>query len=427
MSNRRLMVLCLAVILVFSFGSMASAKAKISVWIGWPDLLPAYQEAVADFEAETGNKVEVLAFPLREFERKLAVSVPAGNAPDIFVTSEYIIPPYIEAGFVSEPPKSVSEFIARSFDPMTLKLNTFDGKIYGVPQIGIARVLYWNKKLFEEAGLPGSPKNWDELVEYARKLTTYDEKGNPVRTGICLRKFGGGSGVTEKFQILLSSAGGSILKQTSDGKWRAAYDDEAGVATLKLYIDLIHKYKADSFDTKQDSEAFALEHTAMFIREYWPIPYFKKNAPDLQYNTALIPGRKDGTSGTVYSTESMFVPKSSKNADVAWEFIMFMNRDKYVKKLFGEIGWPVPRTDVDFSDIYADEPAFSVANERPEGYMYSTYPPLIVADEIWTKLGERLEGAFRDATLVDNPEGMKKVLDDAAEETNRILREGKLY
>ena len=140
MSNRRLMVLCLAVILVFSFGSMASAKAKTSVWIGWPDLLPAYQEAVADFEAETGNKVEVLAFPLREFERKLAVSVPAGNAPDIFVTSDRIPPR--EAGFVSEPPKSVSEFIADHLI-MTLKLIRSTVNLWS-STIGIA-LSYWNK------------------------------------------------------------------------------------------------------------------------------------------------------------------------------------------------------------------------------------------------------------------------------------------
>jgi multiple sugar transport system substrate-binding protein len=427
MSGKKILVLCLAVVLAFGAGSLASAKKKISVWIGWPDLLPAYQEAAADFEAETGNKVEVLAFPLREFERKLAVSIPVGNAPDIFVTSEYIIPQYIEAGFVSEPPKSISKFISESFDPMTLKLNTFGGKIYGVPQIGIARVLYWNKDLFKKAGLTGAPKNWNELVEYARKLTVYDDRGNPIRTGICLRKFGGGSGVTEKFQILLTSAGGSILKQTPDGKWRAAYNDEAGAATLKLYIELIHKYKADSFDTKQDTEAFALGHTAMFIREFWPIPYFKKNAPDLNYGTALIPGRTGSASGTVYSTESMFVPKSSKNADTAWEFATFMNRDKYVKKLFADIGWPVPRTDIDFSDIYAAEPGYAVANERPKGYQLGTYPPISAADEIWTKLGERLEAAFRDASLVDNPAGIKKVLDSAAEDTNKILRENKLY
>ncbi len=225
----------------------------------------------------------------------------------------------------------------------------------------------------------------------------------------------------------MASAGGDILKQNSDGKWRAAYNDEAGRATLQLYIDLIHKYKADSFDTKQDSEAFALGHTAMFIREFWPIPYFKENAPDLKYDTALIPGKIKGKSGTVYSTESAFVPKSSKNAKTAWEFVMFFNQDKYVKKMFEEIGWPAPRIDMDFSDIFAREPAYAVANERPAGYKYSTYPPLTAADEIWTKFGERLEAAFRQASLVDNPAGIKKVLDDAAQETNDILRENGLY
>ncbi len=429
MRNRRLLVVALTLILAFSLVSVVRARKneKISVWIGWSQLLPVYQEAAADFEAKTGKKVEVLAFPLREFERKLAVSVPAGNAPDIFVTSEYIIPQYIEGGYISLPPRNVSKFISKSFDPNTLKLNTFDGKVYGVPQVGIARILYWNKDLFAKAGLNAPPKDWNELLEYSKKLTTYDKNGEPVRTGISLRKFGGGSGVTEKFQIFLASAGGEILKQTSDGKWRAAYNDETGRETLKLYIDLIHKYKADSFDTKQDSEAFALGHTAMFVREFWPIPYFKENAPDLNYGTALIPGKIEGKSGTVYSSESAFVPKSSKNSKTAWEFIMFFNDDKYIKKMFEEIGWPAPRIDMDFSDVFAREPAYAVANERPEGYKYSTYPPISAADEVWTKFGERLEEAFRDPSLVDNPEGIKKVLDDAAKETNNILKENGLY
>lgn len=430
MNNRKLMIIFLALVIVLCLLniSVVCAKAqKISVWIGWSQLLPVYEEAAVDFKAETGKDVEVLAFPLREFERKLAVSIPSGNAPDIFVTSEYIIPQYIEAGYVMEPPKEIGEFIESSFDPITLGINTFNGKIYGVPQIGIARVLYWNKELFKETGLSNPPKNWEELVEYAKKLTVRDNDNKVVRSGICLRKFGGGSGVTEKFQILLASAGGGILKRTSDGKWRATYNDEAGRATLKLYIDLIHKYKIDSFDIKQDAEAFALGHTAMFIREFWPIPYFKANAPDLKFGTTLIPGRKDGKSGTVYSTESAFVPKSSKNAEIAWKFIMFFNQEKYVKKLFENIGWPSPRIDLDFSDIYSRQGAYAVANERPEGYKYSTYPPITAADEIWTKLGERLETAYRDASLVDNPEGIKKVLDEAVIESNNILRESDLY
>jgi len=428
MLGRRKLVIALVVIMALSLVGVANAKNEtISVWIGWADLLPVYLEAAADFQADTGIEVEILAFPLREFERKLAVSIPAGEAPDIFVTSEYIIPQYIESGYVSLPPKDVSDFVWNSFDARTLELNTFGGQVYGVPQIGIARILYWNKDHFAEVGLDRAPVNWDELVEYAAKLAQTNDAGELVRTGISLRKFGDGSGVTEKFQIFLASAGGSILEQNADGKWRAAYNDELGQATLKLYIDLIHKFGTDSFDTKQDSEAFALGHTSMFVREFWPIPYFKEVAPDLNYGTSLIPGRIEGRSGTVYSTESAFVPESSKQKDTAWEFIMYFNQDKYVKDMFERIGWPAPRVDVDFSDVFEREPAYAVANDRPEGYIYSTYPPISASDEVWTKLGERLEAAFRDSSLVDNPSGIKKVLDDAAKETDNILKDHGLY
>ena len=154
MRKKRLFYLALALIAVCIFTGVISAQNRgkqISVWIGWSELLPVYQKAAADFQAQTGTKVEVLAFPLREFERKLAVSIPAGNAPDIFVTSS-ILSRSIAAGYIALPPKNVQEFIEKSFDPYTLKINTFNGKIYGVPQIGIARVLYWNKDLFAEAG-----------------------------------------------------------------------------------------------------------------------------------------------------------------------------------------------------------------------------------------------------------------------------------
>jgi multiple sugar transport system substrate-binding protein len=428
--NRKNVMLLLAALVVFSMVNVTQVNAaakKISVWIGWSQLLPVYKEAAADYKKATGINVEILAFPLREFERKLSVSIPSGNAPDIFETSEYIIPQYIESGYIALPPKKVTQFIKSSFDRMTLKLNTFKGKIYGVPEIGIARILYWNKDLFKQAGLSNPPRNWNELVEDAKKLTTYDDKGKVVRSGICLRKFGGGSGVTEKFQILLASAGGDILKKTSSGKWRAAYNGKAGQETLKLYTDLIHKYKTDSFDTKQDTEAFALGHTAMYIREIWPIPYFKQTAPNLKFGTTVIPGKVNGKSGTVYSTESAFVPKSSKNAEDAWNFIMFLNKKKYSRMMLEDIGWPAPRIDVDFSDIYKREPAYDAALKRPKNYKLSTYPPIDASDEIWTKLGERLEAAFRNPALVDNPKGIKKILDDAAAETNKILKDNGLY
>ena len=67
-----------------------------------------------------------------------------------------------------------------------------------------------------------------------------------------------------------------------------------------------------------------------------------------------MPGKVDR--GTVYSTESYFVAESSKQKENAWDFIMFMQNEEYVKAFFREQGWVPPRTDIDFSDIFAEYP-----------------------------------------------------------------------
>ncbi len=201
--------------------------------------------------------------------------------------------------------------------------------------------------------------------------------------------------------------------------------EEAGVDTVKLYVDIVHKYKADSFDIKHDTEAFALELAAMYVRELFPIPQIREANPDLNFGTALMPRYKEW--GTVFNTESAFVYKMTENYDLAWDLIEFFNQEKYLKEWFRNSGWVPPRIDIDFTDIFAEEPAYKTALEFPEGYIFATYPPLPCVDEIYTKLGERLEKAFRDSSLVDNPEGIKLVLEGAAEETNEILRENGLY
>lgn len=420
-------IVCLVFMSVILVSAVpALTKDKVTLWVGWPLLMPTFEKVEKDYEELNPDvDVEILAYDIREFERKLAITLPAGTGPDIFITSEYIAPMYIEAGYVAEPPEKIVEFVEDKYQSLVVQINTFDGKIYGVPHIGIARVLYWNKDMFFEEGIGGPPETWDELIDYAQKLAKYDSKGNLVRSGISMRLFGGGSGVTEKFAVHLCQAGGTVLGRTKDGKWRANYNNEAGVDTVKLYVDIVHKYKADSFDIKHDTEAFALELAAMYVRELFPIPQIREANPDLNFGTALMPRYKEW--GTVFNTESAFVYKMTENYDLAWDLIEFFNQEKYLKEWFRNSGWVPPRIDIDFTDIFAEEPAYKTALEFPEGYIFATYPPLPCVDEIYTKLGERLEKAFRDSSLVDNPEGIKLVLEGAAEETNEILRENGLY
>jgi multiple sugar transport system substrate-binding protein len=436
--SRLLAALLLAAFVVAPVWAGGEAEAEdgeqqtIQIWVGWPLLMDVFERVEADYEAEHPNvDLDIAAFNLRDFEQKLAVSIPAGQGPDIFVTSEYIIPRYIEAGYIAKPPADIVEFVESNYDELVKSVNMFQApddpepRIYGVPHIGIARVMYYNREMFREAGLPErAPETWDELFEFGQAVAEYDDDGNLVTGGISLRLFGGGSGIAEKFMIKLVQAGGSFLGRTEDGLYRAAYASEAGVDALSFYIDSLYKYNIDSLEIKRDSEAFLNQQTAMFQRELWPIPIYKEQAPDLDFGTAPMPAHAER--GTVYSTESAFVPKSAENPELAWDVVMYFMQEEYLKAWFREEGWVPPRTDIDFSDIFEEMPEYRAAFDFPPGYKLWLYPPIAPADEIFTKFAERISDAFEDETLVDDREAMMSLLSEAAEETNQILADNDL-
>ena len=422
-----LLIICSMCPLLFASGSAESGKQTIQIWLGWPALQDIFNRVKADYEAAHPNvELEITAMNLRDFEQKLAVSLPTGTGPDIFITSEYIVPMYINAGLVSTPPDEIVDFVEENFDELAKSVNYFQGpndsepRIYGVPHIGIARVQYFNKDIMSQAGLePVAPTTWDEQFDIAQKTTLYDSNGAISRSGMSLRIFGGGSGVGEKFMIKLVQAGGSFLGRTEDGKWKAAYNTEEGIDAFEYYIDALYKYKVDSFEAQKDTEAFVNGLTTMYDRELFPIITIKETAPDLDFGTAPMPGKV--YRGTVYSTESYFVTESSKNKELAWDVIMFLQNEEYVKAFLVEEGWIPPRIDIDFSDIFAQYPEFKAAYEFPEGYRLWLYPPLVNSDEIITKFADGLVEAWRDSSLVDNREGMKAVLTKLEAETNSIL------
>lgn len=429
-----LIVLVLAVCSasIFAQGSSepkAGKKEVVKIWLGWPALTDVFNRAKVAYEAANPNvEIEITAMNLRDYEQKLAVSLPAGTGPEIFIAADYIVPRYISAGLVATPPAEVTAFVEKNFDSLVKSVNHFKGpedkeaKIYGVPHIGIARVQYFNKTLMKEVGLePVAPTTWDEQFAAAQKMTKYDKNGNIIRSGMSLRIFGGGSGIGEKFMIKLVQAGGSFLGRTADGGWKANYATEAGVDTLEYYINALFKYKVDSFEAKHDTEAFVNGLTGFYDRELFPITTIHETAPDIEFGTSAMPGKV--YRGTVYSTESYFVPKACKNQELAWDVIMFMQNEEYVKAFFVEQGWIPPRTDIDFSDIFAQYPEFRAAYEFPEGYKFWIYPAIPECDEILTKFADRLVNAFKDSSLLDNRAGMMNVLKTLSEETNAILKE----
>lgn len=407
-------VLTAIALLALTFGA-AVAQRTISVWSGYPELEPFYDHVAEQFEADNpGVTIEVLTQPLREYERRLLVTLPAGSSGDILEISSSFAARLVQNGLIPPVADSLEAFVTGgAYNDFFIDLASNEGDVYGVPLFRGQGALFYNTEMFAEAGYEGPPQTMEEYVEYARELTVRDASGDPVRSGWSLRLSGGGSGVAEKFWTIMHQYGGSVVEQLDDGTWVAGYDNDAGYETLKLYVDLVNKYNVVTPELRGDAEGFELGTTAMFIRESWVIGDIASKAPDLPYATALLPR------GTIALPVNLYITDEDP---LVTEFVEYVMRPENQQWLLDNVGWLPNRQDVDYSGIIADTPALDAFLNVPEDHVFFTVPPIEPIDEIQTRLAERLVRAYTNEDLVDNEEAIREVLSEAAAETNDILR-----
>lgn len=393
----------------------ADQAVSLSIWTGWPELDPYFKKMAEEYKKTKPNvSIEVSSFPLRDYEKKVAAALPSKSAADILPLNPNLALRYIEGGLIQTTPDDLVKYVSSGIhQKLIVDTTSVNGKPYGVPSFMGAGAIYYNKDMLKDAGLT-EPPNVDNLLEYAQKLAKRDASGNLGLAGMSLRLSGGGSGVGEKFWNILAQRGGSIVKEVSPGKYKANYNTEEGYQTLKLYVDMVHKFKTDDPKLKHDTEAFQTKLAAFYIRESNVITDTKKKAPDLNYDTAPL-------KANVISLINYYVSSTDKaKAEAAWDFIRFLTKPENHKQIITMSGWLPARNDLDLNDVYKEYPQYKAFYAKQDLQMY---PPIPEFDEILTKFADRLATkGFTDPSFVDNPDKMKAFLNDAAKETNDILK-----
>jgi len=411
-------------------GSSSSKPVSLSVWSGYPEQEALFKHAAEEYAKTHPNvTVNVLTNPLREYEQKLSASIPSDTAADILDISTYAGRKFIEANLMPTLSDKINSFVAAPgrYSDLTKQVLQWNSKTYGVPFFQGRTVLFYNTDMFAAAGLTAPPKTMTELADYAKKLTVTDAQGNMTRSGHSLRISGQGSGIAEKFWYILYPMGGTIIEEsaTQPGKYHAGYNNDAGRRALKYYIDSLYVDKTNSFNLKQDAEGFELGQTAMFLRESWVVGDIAQNAPNLHYDTAFVPS--DTRWGRIVNQQNLYVTRSCKNPDVAWDFIMCIVNDDNQRWMLDNVGWIPSRQDVDYSAIFAKKPQLKPFIDMPQGYNEFAYTPIACFDELLTKFADRLAAAYLDSTLANNPAGIAKLISDCADETNSVLQKAGVY
>jgi len=246
-------------------------------------------ELIKKFEEQNpGIKVQQVTFPYETFNQKVASSVPVGTGPDVLTLFCGWQPLYVKSGYLQElAPKDFSpDYFKQNFFPFVERSVKFDGKYYSVPTAVRSLALFWNKKLFREAGLDPEkpPRTLEELADYAKKLTKYDAQGNIVQAGLAMQPTGQGHSWIR--EVLIRQFGGAPY--SADGR-KVTYNTPQGAAALKWYTDRIavDKVGYPNFAT-DDVTAFRTQKAAMNIDGSFRIAAFKA-LPDLEWGVAELP------------------------------------------------------------------------------------------------------------------------------------------
>lgn len=170
-----MMVLSIITSALFAQGQTEQAEEKVANIIQDANLAEAewYKKMNADFEAETGIKVDVqfAASTGNEFVQKLNIDLMAGSDVDIVLANtlrDYSA--QMDAGFLAP----LSSRIENGKEIWGKNINIEeDGDYYAVPLKQEIYVVFYNKDLFDAAGVayPTTPWTWDDMIATAEKLT----------------------------------------------------------------------------------------------------------------------------------------------------------------------------------------------------------------------------------------------------------------
>jgi multiple sugar transport system substrate-binding protein len=409
----------------------ARAETELTIWTGMPNLLPVYRAVAADYvRAHPGVTFDFFSASLREAEQKLITAMPTGTGPDIFDIGTNISVNFIDNGLIESNPPDVDKYLkSGAWDQFIVDFLSIDGKTYGLPFLEGSRAsMFWNKTFFQEAGFSGPPATFPDLVEAAKKLVKFDSQGRMTRSGISLRLSGQGSGIGEKFRYLLEAAGGSLIERTPSGKWHNGYDNQAGRGALAFYVEAVQTLHIDDPKVQHDADAFASGATVMLFRESWVIDYIQSKNPKLDYGVAPIPAWRAGMPRMMLlQPEAVYVNGQSNNKGAAWDFVKFLTNEQNALRLMEMTGSISPRKDIDLKPLLAKTPQFETFLSPPSDVKYYVEPVLTAFDEIETKLADRLNRAYIDATLKGNPQAVAARISEMAQQTDQILKDAKVY
>jgi multiple sugar transport system substrate-binding protein len=355
------LVLLWGVASVYGGGAKESTSAPVTITYATFDYTsdkfnPAVVEAFNKLNPNT--HVDVIDIQYADFVQKITTMLASGEPLDCMMI--WSLAQYNQMLSRSQVLR-LDEYLAKSaiqpkYYGAVFKNLQYEGKTFALPYRADGWVLYYNKGIFDKAGIsyPNNSWTWDDFRQIAKTLTV-QIPGQETQYGTSFWS-----------QPIIYTCPSLQLAYLKEG-WDALHGDSMEYKPgFQLFWDMENVDKSAPTYSQMDALSLSWDtlfnrgKAAMIIAGTWGAYYIsqnqKKGLVDFKWGAAQLPTWKGVPDGTAVSPTPMIVLSSSKQKDPAWKFIEFACGKEGAKIL---AGWGMP-------PAYKDDEILSVFGSNPD-------------------------------------------------------------
>ena len=334
----------------------APAEPVTVTWAFWgsPEEAASHKIVADAFMAEHPEiKIELWNQPWDDYFTKIQALWASGDTKTIpDVAFLWPTPKYAAEGVLENLDSFITEsgYSLDDYWPGLLEFGQVRGQRLRLPRDIEANVLYYNKDLFDKAGVayPTDDWTWDDLTAAAEKLTVKDASGTTTQYALAME-----GGLTKWSKWVMQNGGGILDDMSNPSK--CMLDEPAAIEAITFFADLMNNgYAMRPADLSQaggDAGVFQSDQAAMIIQNTSRVSAFNKAGKN--YDVAVVPIPAGGKRWNAAGGAAWVMSSGSDNKDAAWTFLSWLQSTDGGEKIYTERGEIFPAL-----QSVANSPAF---------------------------------------------------------------------
>lgn len=360
------------------------------------------QEMIDAYTAKNPNvTIKMQSYGYDDYFTQLTTKVAGGKAADVFELNYENFVSYAKKGALMSLDDIIkSQGIDTSvYNQTALKAFSADGTQYGVPDSFSTVLLFYNKALFDKAGVsyPTDDWKWSDAMAAAQKIRALGDNIFGYYHPLTYNEF---------YKVAKQNGGGLI---SDDGK-SFTMDTSANVEALQYMVDMQNKLNVMPTPAQlervsnADWDLFKSGRLGMIVTGCWAFPDFTRDC-NFDWDVVVEPGNTQ--KATHFFSNGYVISKDSKVANEAAKFITFISSNEQATQIRLDAGWELPP--VDDQSIISQYTAKTPPSNRQAVFKSLNYlvtPPVITQySELQDIVGKHLDEA--DAGTVTPEQALK--------------------